>query len=174
MKEISLAELKTILDRGLSEKEHLVDTRCPDEYSVSRLKDAENIPHTVVKEHLDSLQKYEKIYFYCTAGRRCKIACETLESAGVDPEKLVHVMGHENDWEKEGLPVVQGSGHRFSIQRQLYLIMSLIILIGLFFSLTSSLWFLLLPTFIGLGMLFSSIKGVCYGEYFLSKMPWNR
>lgn len=174
MEEISLSELKSLIEKGLVKNEQLFDARRPDEYKTARIKGAQNIPHDSVKSHLKQLQTLEKIYFYCATGRRCKLACESLEKEGIDPSKLVHVMGNAEDWDKVGLPVEKGSGSRFSIQRQVYLFASLVILIGIFFSLVSSLWYLILPTFVGIGMLFSSIKGVCYSEILLSKMPWNR
>lgn len=174
MKEISLNELKSLIEKGLIKSEQLFDARRPDEYKAAHIKGAQNIPHDSVTSHLKQLKTLDTAYFYCATGKRCKLACESLEKEGIDPNKLVHVLGNAEDWEKVGLPIEKGSGIGFSIQRQVYLFASLVILIGLFFALVSSLWFLILPGLVGIGMLFSSIKGVCYSELLLSKMPWNR
>ena len=173
MKEITLSEFKQTLEKGLGSRDKLCDARRPDEFREKRIKGAKNIPHDTVSSHRKKLEQADLVYFYCASGKRCKMACETLEKEGFDPNKLVHITGNAEDWEKVGLPVERNGGG-LAIQRQVYLLASIVILIGLFLALVSSLWFLLLPAGIGFGMLFSAIRGICYSEVILTKMPWNR
>lgn len=110
MKEISLEEFKAILDKGLPKKQKIFDARRPDEFKAAHIQDAENISYDTVSSHLQTFQDSDKIYYYCSAGKRCKLACETLEKEGIDSNKLVHIRGMAEDWEKVGLPVVKCPG----------------------------------------------------------------
>ncbi|WP_420422021.1 rhodanese-like domain-containing protein [Simkania sp.] len=174
MDDISFAEFKEVLKKELPKNQKIIDVRGPGEFQAAHIEGAENIPFKDVRSHKDSLNQLDKIYFYCTAGVRCKQACELLEEEGVDPSKLVHVQGHSKDWEKAGLPVAKGTKVPFSIQRQVYLIAGSLIVGGFILAFAWSRWFLLLPFFVGAGMLYAAVRGVCYTETFLSKMPWNR
>ena len=174
MDEVTLEEFKEILKKELPKNQKIIDVRRAGEFQTAHIQGAENINFKNVTAQKDQLDHLDKIYFYCTAGVRCKKACELLEQAGMDPKKLVHVQGHSKDWEKVGLPVVKGAKIPFSIQRQIYLMAGSFILIGLILAFSWNMWFLLLPIFVGAGMVFSAIRGVCYSELFLEKMPWNR
>ncbi len=172
MKTVSLEEFKAVLDKGLSEKEKIIDVRYPSEFKSEHIEGAENIPYKSLSDQKEAINKLDKAYFYCQAGIRCKQACEDLEKMGLDPEKLVYVKGHLNDWEKAGIPFIKGKA-TFSIQRQVYLLAGSLILIGMIFGLVWNPWWFLLPFFIGFGFTFSAIRGVCYTEMLLEKMPWN-
>lgn len=174
MKAVSLEDFKAALEKGLTSKEKIFDVRRPDEFQKQHIEGAENLSYDSVSSNLNVFEGLDKAYFYCTAGVRSKAACESLEKAGIDSDKLITVEGMSKDWEKIGLPTVKRAGVKFSIQRQIYLLASSIILIGLILSLSSSMWFIILPFLVGGGMLFSAIKGVCYSELMLAKMPWNR
>ena len=174
MDEITLEELKEILKKELPKNQKIIDVRRPDEYQAAHIEGAENINVKDVCSHKEHLEQLDKIYFYCTAGVRCKKACELLEQEGIDPSKLVHVQGHSKDWEKVGLPVIKGAKMSFSIQRQIYFMAGCLILIGLILAFAWNMWFILLPILVGVGMVFSAVRGVCYTELFLEKMPWNR
>ena len=106
MKEITLDKLKKILD----EKDHLqriiVDVRTLEEHQESHLLGSVNIPLSEIEHHIDNLNKYKEIYFYCRSGNRCKIACEILQKRGFSEEILIPVIGKKEDWEINHLPVV--------------------------------------------------------------------
>lgn len=174
MKAINLEEFKNVIDKGIGRDAIIVDVRRPDEYRTLRIKGTKNYPVDDIVSHKDELLKYKKVYIHCASGKRCKIACEALEKAGMDSDQLVHIMGESSDWKKVGLPVEETKEGRIAVQRQVYFLASSLILIGLLLSLIYSLWWLLLPFFIGAGMFTSAVRGICYSEIILSKMPWNR
>lgn len=174
MDEVTLEEFKEILKKELPKNQKIIDVRRPSEFQAAHIQGAENINFKDVTAQKEHLEKLDKIYFYCTAGVRCKQACELLEQEGIDPKKLVHVQGYSKDWEKVGLPVVKGAKIPFSVQRQIYLVAGSLIVGGFILAFAWNMWFLLLPFLVGAGMLFSAIRGVCYSEMFLEKMPWNR
>jgi rhodanese-related sulfurtransferase len=174
MKEIGLQAFKTAIDNGLGKDAIIIDVRRPDECEKIRIKGSKNYPLDEIVSHKEKLSKYKKIYVYCAAGVRCKKACEALEKAGMDSDQLVHIMGESSDWKTMGLPVKETQGGHVAVQRQVYFLASSLILVGLLLSLIYSLWWLLLPFFIGAGMLTSAVRGICCSEIILSKMPWNR
>ena len=70
------------LDKLLNEKEYIiVDVRNKEEYDISHIKDAINIPYDVIDENID-LDKDKNIFVYCKSGNRSKIAYDTLISLG--------------------------------------------------------------------------------------------
>lgn len=60
-----------------------------------------------------------------------------------------------------------------SLQRQTYLVLGLAVELGLALALWVSVWWLLLPAFIGLGMITAALFGVCTMTRLLSALPWN-
>jgi hypothetical protein len=60
-----------------------------------------------------------------------------------------------------------------SLQRQTYLALGLLVEIGLLLGVVLSVWWLLLPAFIGLGMLTAATFGVCNMTRVLSRLPGN-
>ena len=70
------------LDKLLAEKEYIiVDVRTKEEYDISHVKDAINIPYDVIDETID-LDKDKNIFVYCKSGNRSKIAYNKLTSLG--------------------------------------------------------------------------------------------
>jgi hypothetical protein len=60
-----------------------------------------------------------------------------------------------------------------SLQRQTYLVLGLLVEAGLLLAVLVSTWWLLLPAFVGLGMLTAGAVGVCTMTRVLSLLPGN-
>lgn len=60
-----------------------------------------------------------------------------------------------------------------SLQRQTYLALAILILAGLALGVWVSSWWLILPTFIAVGMITASLFGVCTMTRVISALPWN-
>lgn len=60
-----------------------------------------------------------------------------------------------------------------SLQRQTYLVIGLLVELGLLLAVTVSVWWLLLPAFLGLGMITAAVFGVCTMTRVLGTLPWN-
>lgn len=62
----------------------VVDVRTPQEFNDGHLKDAINIPYTVISDQIAAHveNKDETIIVYCRSGRRSSIAKSTLEKIG--------------------------------------------------------------------------------------------
>lgn len=90
-----------------SEKElQLVDVRTSDEYSVSHLKNAQNICVTNddFKEKVAMLDKDEPVYVYCKKGGRSAQAALILKEMGFT--KVYDLQGGIDNWETKGLETV--------------------------------------------------------------------
>lgn len=90
-----------------SEKElQLVDVRTSDEYSVSHLKNAQNICVTNddFKEKVAMLDKDEPVYVYCKRGGRSAQAALILKEMGFT--KVYDLQGGMDNWETQGLETV--------------------------------------------------------------------
>lgn len=60
-----------------------------------------------------------------------------------------------------------------SLQRQTYLVLGSLVLLGLALGLWVSRWWLILPALMGLGMLTAATIGTCTMTRVLGAMPWN-
>jgi rhodanese-related sulfurtransferase len=83
----------------------LVDVRSEDEYSVSHLKDAQNICVTNddFEEKVAGLDKNKPVYVYCQKGGRSARAAEILKELGFT--KVYDLQGGIENWEDQKLPV---------------------------------------------------------------------
>jgi len=68
---------------------------------------------------------------------------------------------------------IQSEVIKMSLQRQTYLVVGVIVLLGVILGFFISPWWLLLPTLMGVGMLVAAILGFCNMTRLLSKLPWN-
>ena len=84
----------------------LVDVRTSDEYSVSHLKNAQNICVTNddFKEKVATLDKDEPVYVYCKKGGRSARAALILKEMGFT--KVYDLQGGIDNWETKGLETV--------------------------------------------------------------------
>jgi hydroxyacylglutathione hydrolase len=61
------------------------------------------VPHLI--EHLDELDRHQRIATYCGSGYRASIAASLLQKHGF--ENVVNVPGSWNAWKAANLPVQQ-------------------------------------------------------------------
>lgn len=85
----------------------IVDVRTTEEFSVSHLKDAQNICVTNddFKEKVAMLDKEKPVYVYCKKGGRSARAAEILKEMGFS--KVYDLQGGLQNWEKEGLETIK-------------------------------------------------------------------
>lgn len=75
---------KSELDKIIEDDNYIiVDVRSEDEYNVSHLVDAINIPYDQISFGVN-LDKDKTILVYCMSGNRSSIAYKTLDSLGYD------------------------------------------------------------------------------------------
>lgn len=113
----------------------------------------------------------EPLYIICRSGGRSQQASQVFERAGYT--NIVSIAGGTLQWEKAGLPVNRGQKKMISLERQVRIFAGLLTLIGSLLALVS-LWFLIIPAFIGSGLAFAGLSNTCGMGLLLAKAPWNR
>ncbi|WNM59154.1 rhodanese-like domain-containing protein [Candidatus Nitrospira allomarina] len=148
-----------------------IDVRTPQEFEGMHIPDARNIPlpdlHRYVSE-LKTLSREHRILLICRTQNRVKIAYEYLTNQGITNCGILE--GGITAWVNQGKPVVRGQ-QRISLEGQVRAIAGGLILVGVALGLTVHSGFLLLPTFVGAGLLHAGLTDSCLMGMLLSKLP---
>jgi rhodanese-related sulfurtransferase len=160
------AQLKTQLARV-----QVIDVRSPSEYATGHIPGAVNMPMDQVQSRLPDMESQALIVLLCQSGQRARMVAGLLESCG---KELRILEGGTSAWIKAGLPVVATSATRWSLERQVRFAAGLLVLTGVILALTTNLYWIYLGGFIGLGLTFSGVSGLCPMGSLLGLMPWNR
>ena len=170
--------MQTIKARELHKKltdgdidEILVDVREPFEFKAKHIHGSKNIPLEKLENSIDRLKGIKTVYVHCQSGGRSTSACELLQEAGVN---VVNLEGGILAWEQAGLSVEDAGRHVIPIIRQVMIVAGTLVLLGLVMGTLGSPWWYLISAFVGAGLLFAGITGICSMSYILKYMPWNR
>jgi rhodanese-related sulfurtransferase len=144
----------------------------PDEYSAKHIEGVKSLPLDELESRAAELKDKKTIYIHCRSGNRSKRAIETLERLGMQAE-LVNVEGGIMAWEAAGLKTASTSSV-LPMTQQVFIAAGSLILIGVVLTLWRGIPFLVIPAFIGGGLLFAGVTGWCGMAVVLSKMPWNK
>ncbi len=151
--------------------EVLIDVRTPAEYESGHIKEAENKPLANIKNASEYLKEIGTVYVNCGSGMRSKQACEILASEGVN---VVNIKGGLTAWMKDGFGVEGGGRKAIPIMRQVLIVAGTLVLVGMVLGYWYSEYLYLLSAFVGAGLLFAGVSGICTMSNILSKMPWNK
>lgn len=114
-----------------------------------------------------------KFVFHCKAGGRSKKACGKFAEQFNEPTQ--HLAGGIDAWIAAGQPTIKPEGGPpIPIMRQVLLTAGLLVALGTLLAATVSPWFLVVPGFVGCGLIFSGATGSCGMAMMLSKLPWNK
>lgn len=170
MKLIEPAELQTILTTtpGVA----LLDVRTALEFAEVHVPQARNRPLGELNPELLSLAKDQPVYLLCRSGQRAMQAAQQLSRA-LYREPVV-VAGGTLAWIEAGLPVTRGEVKVMSLERQVRIAAGSLVFVGVVLGWFVSRWFLLLPGFVGAGLVFAGVTDFCGMGLLIAKMPWNR
>jgi rhodanese-related sulfurtransferase len=107
----------------------------------------------------------------CRSGNRARQAAEKLKAAGVD--SVVVLDGGLQAWERAGLPALRGR-KTISLERQVRIVAGAMVFTGTLLSLLVSPLWLILPGFVGAGLMFAGLTDWCGMGLLLARMPWNQ
>lgn len=102
IKEISAAELKTMIDK--KEKFVLVDVREPHEYQIAKIPGSRLIPLGEIAERANELDTADDIVVHCRSGARSAKAIQTLQKMGF--KRLRNLKGGVLAWSQDVDPSV--------------------------------------------------------------------
>ncbi len=171
---LSSAELGQLYRKEGSAGLNIVDVRTPSEYREKHIEGSTLLP-------LDSLNEKnagelnrdptEPIYILCHSINRSKICVEKMHGFGID--NVVLVEGGIMAWEKENLPLNRGD-KTMSIERQVRIAAGSLILSGSLLAWLIHPTWVILPGFVGSGLIFAGVSDTCGMGLVLARMPWNR
>lgn len=155
----------------------LVDVREPFEHASERIEGARHVPlGQVDAETLRRDGVGQRLVFHCRSGARSGKALEqfesALEQAGIE---VFHLEGGIEAWKAAGQPVTRAEGApKLDIMRQVQVTAGSLVALGVLLGVALTPWFLVLPAFVGCGLVFAGLSGWCGMAKLLGKMPWNR
>ncbi len=170
---IPLADFRRLFDAG--QPLIFLDVRTPAEYSVVHAQGARLVPFDVLDPAAIASARSDPaapIYVICESGGRAGKACELFEAAGVVP--VYSVEGGTAAWAKAGLPVVRGKSKVISLERQVRIGAGALVVVGVILACAVHRVFLVIPAFVGAGLIFAGVTNYCGMGMALAKMPWNR
>lgn len=116
--------------------------------------------------------KDEAVYIFCQSGGRATQAAQQLHSAGLT--QAIVVEGGTEAWIAADLPVERGPRKVMPLDRQMRTTAGGLIFLGALLALTVNPGFVIIPLFMGAGLVFSGLSGICGMTKFLARMPWNQ
>ena len=151
----------------------LVDVREPDEHARERIEGAQLHPLSRFDPAAIQRKPGQKVILHCRSGKRSLDALRTLREhdGTVEARSLA---GGIIDWKKCGKPVQFNRTAPLPIMRQVQLAAGAIVLAGTLAGAFVSSWLLLVPGFVGSGLIFAGATGTCGLASLLGVMPWNR
>lgn len=149
----------------------LVDVRSATEFATAHLPGAINIPLEQIERRTADLEANAPVVLVCQSGTRARMARELLASSGKD---LIVLEGGTGAWLEAGYPAVRSTAARWALERQVRLVAGLLVAVGVLLAVTVSQWWLILPGFVGCGLVFAGCSGFCPMGEALARLPWNR
>ena len=150
----------------------MLDVRTPGEFNQVRAEGARLMP-------LDQLDPESvrnacpgdgPVYLLCQSGNRAKQAATKLGAAGLE---AVVVEGGTQAWEAAGLPVKRGR-KTISLERQVRIGAGSLVVLGVVLGFLVHPGFFILSAFVGAGLVFAGVTGMCGMALVLARFPWNQ
>jgi rhodanese-related sulfurtransferase len=152
----------------------LLVVRTSGEYFEMDALPARNVPLDipVPKELFDScdLSEDRAVYLLCRTGERAKKAGVKFEKEGFSPAVVV---GGTPAWSEAGLPIERDAIDVISLDRQVRIAASSLVLICILLGSSVRRAFFGLSAFVGTGLVFARITDFCGRGLLLSRLPWS-
>lgn len=150
----------------------LVDVRSANEYRAKHIAQAQSMP----LDELDKLSPPSQavVIFHCLSGMRTRQNWDRLRTFAHNAAEIYVLDGGLNAWEQAGLPVEKAANAPMDIMRQVQIAAGSLVLLGVILGALVSPVFYVLSAFVGVGLVFAGVTGVCGMAKLLAKMPWNR
>jgi len=159
-------------------KEHarLIDVRTPAEYRSLHAAGAENHELSKLNEgYIDNTllagRSERPLLILCNSGNRAAQAAKMLEGKAKVPVLVVE--GGTNLWNELKLPVEKGQAV-MGLERQVRIAAGTLVVIGTLLGFFAHPAFLVVPAFVGAGLVFAGVTDTCGMALLLARMPWNK
>ncbi|MHC4881066.1 MAG: MBL fold metallo-hydrolase [Planctomycetota bacterium] len=165
---ITAQQVKERLDAGGWE---ILDVRRPDEYQGVRVMPSVNIPLDSLTAQMGQLADDKQWIVSCRSGNRATTAGGMLLAAGI--QNFCVAKDSLNGWLKQKYPVIREK-LPVSLERQVRTVAGSLVAVGTLLAIFVSKWFLILPLFVGCGLVFAGITDSCMMGELLMKLPYNK
>ena len=154
----------------------LIDVRTPAEYRSLHAAGAEHHELSKLNEaYIDNTllagTGERPLLMLCKTGKRAAEAAKRV--AGRTRAPVFVVEGGTERWDEQQLPVEKGTAV-MSLERQVRIAAGTLVLIGTLAGFFLHQAFLIIPAFVGGGLVFAGVTDTCGMALFLAKMPWNK
>jgi len=149
----------------------LVDVRSATEFATAHLPGAINIPLEQIELRTADMSATMPVVLVCQAGTRAHMASSLLADCG---KNIIVLEGGTAAWMQAGYTTVRNTAARWALERQVRLIAGLLVAAGVLLSVLTSPWWLIVPAFVGCGLVFAGLSGLCPMGEALARLPWNR
>ena len=148
----------------------VIDVRTPAEFESVHAHGAKLHPlHDLAADRF--AHRDQPVYILCKSGVRATQAAEKLLAAGASHPVVVE--GGTDAWIAAGLPVERSGRNALPLDRQMRVFAGLMIFAGSLLALLVNPAFVWIPLFMGCGLVFSGISGLCPMSNVIARMPWN-
>ena len=150
----------------------LLDVRMPSEFENGHIAGAYNVPLDQLHDHAHEVRAARgAVVLICQSGQRAQKAEALLRSSGM---ANVHVLdGGVKAWLAAGHQVRRIRA-RVSLERQVRIAAGAMVAAGSIAALTVSPLWMLLPAFVGTGLVFAGLTDTCAMGMLLARLPYNR
>jgi rhodanese-related sulfurtransferase len=158
------------------EQARLIDVRTPAEYRSVHAAGAEHhelskLNDAYIDDTLLAGGAERPLLMLCNSGRRAAQAGKLVEGRTRTPVFVVE--GGTDQWADLHLPVEKGKAV-MSLERQVRIAAGTLVLIGTLAGIFVHRAFLVVPAFVGAGLVFAGVTDTCGMALLLAKMPWNK
>jgi rhodanese-related sulfurtransferase len=150
----------------------LIDVREPSEFAGEHMPGAHLMPLSKFDPAAVTAEAGKYLVLQCQTGNRSAEAAQKLFLAGA--EQVMHLDGGIAEWKRQGYPTKVNKNAPISIMRQVQIVAGSLVLTGTLLGAFVSPWFLLLSGFVGAGLTFAGISGICAMARLLAKLPYNQ
>jgi glyoxylase-like metal-dependent hydrolase (beta-lactamase superfamily II) len=150
----------------------LLDVRSAQELAEISVEfdNVKNIPLPSLASSIGTLSTDNTYYVLCKTGNRATMAAMQLLQNGFT--KLSVIEGGITSWNKAKLPVKK-TDTPMPVERQVRIIAGSLVMIGSLLSFLN-LWLVLIPLFVGAGLVYAGITDSCLMGIMLMKLPYNK
>ena len=155
-----------------------IDVREPDEYEIQHIEGSMNTPLSKFESFIApviQIAKTFKLVIVCKSGLRSTTALNQLKKANKDLPAIEILEGGVDKWSKDGKTLLSKTEKQsLPIIRQVLTIAGFLILFGALGSLFIQAQLIWLTVFVGAGLSFAGLSGICFMAKVLAVMPWNK
>lgn len=155
-----------------------IDVREPDEFEGQHIEGSMNTPLSKFEDFIapvTQIAKSFKLIIVCKSGLRSKSALNQLKKLDKELPEIEILEGGIDQWAKDGKELAgKTEAKSLPIMRQVMIAAGCLILLGSLGALFLRPELIWLTVFVGAGLSFAGLSGICFMAKMLAVMPWNK